>query len=165
MLLALVAGSAGCSRPQTEEASPIAEIGKLAPDFELQDTNGRIWHLSALRGQVVFVNFWATWCPPCREEMPSMQKLYKSMSPDSFKMLTILTNDDPNLATNFAAKGGFDFPILLDPDSRVGQAYGITGVPETFIIDKQGFLRQKYLGPRLWDSPEAKKMLNEFVNR
>jgi peroxiredoxin len=165
ILVALVVGISGCSKPQEGKQPLRAELGKLAPDFELQDTTGKTWKLSALKGQIVFVNFWATWCPPCREEMPSMQELYKSMPNDKFKMLSILSNDDPTVASNFAAKGGFDFPILIDPDSQIAQDYGLTGVPETYIVDKQGILRQKYLGPRLWSSPEAKKMLMDYVNR
>ena len=165
ILAILVVGIAGCSKPQEEQQPLKVELGKLAPDFELQDTTGKTWKLSALKGQVVFVNFWATWCPPCREEMPAMQELYKSMPSDKFKMLSILSNDDPTVAANFAAKGGFEFPVLIDPDSQIGQAYGLTGVPETYIVDKQGILRQKYLGQRLWSSPEAKKMLMDYVNR
>lgn len=147
------------SRPQ------VAEVGRFAPGFELQDTEGKIWKLSDLKGQVVFLNFWATWCPPCREEMPSMQELFEVMPRDSFKMLSVLSNDDPDLAVSFAKKGGFDFPILIDPGSRIGQVYGLTGVPETYIIDKQGVLRQKYLGPRHWSSQVAKDMLTDYINR
>jgi peroxiredoxin len=166
-LLILAVITAGCSQSREEEKSPdqVAALGKPAPSFELQDTNGRIWKLADLRGQVVFVNFWATWCPPCREEMPAMQKLYELMPKDSFKMLTILSNDEPALATAFAAKGGFDFPILIDPGSQVAQAYGITGVPETYIVDKQGILQQKYLGPRAWSEPAAQQMLLSYINR
>jgi peroxiredoxin len=168
VVLALFIG--GCERP-TEKGEvpttqpPVAMRGSLAPDFTLQDTNGKSWKLSELKGQVVFINFWATWCPPCREEMPSMQELYEAMPPDSFKMLTILSNDDPNLAMAFAEKVGFNFPILIDPFSETGQAYGITGVPETYIVDKQGILRQKYLGPRDWSSDEARNMLLSYMNR
>lgn len=94
-----------------------------------------------------------------------MQKLYESMPKDSFKMLAILSNDDPALATIFAAKGGFEFPILVDPDSQVGGAYGLSGVPETYIIDKQGILRQKFIGPRNWNAPMAQQMMMGFIKR
>lgn len=163
LLLALVV--IGCSKAREEEQIRMIELGKPAPDFTLQDTTGRIWQLSELKGQVVFVNFWATWCPPCREEMPAMQKLFEVMPRDRFKMLAILSNDSPQLAANFAKKGGFNFPILIDPVSETAQAYGITGVPETYIVDKQGILRQKYLGPRDWNSEVAQQMLLEYINR
>lgn len=165
VLLAVLLVVGGCSRSQEEKPSLVAEVGKPAPDFVLKDTAGRIWKLSDLKGQVVFVNFWATWCPPCREEMPSMQALYEAMPQDLFKMLAIVSNDEPALATAFAAKGGFNFPILIDPDSQTGMAYGLTGVPETYIVDKQGILRQKYLGPRQWSSAGAQQMLRGYMNQ
>ncbi|MDT8334826.1 MAG: TlpA disulfide reductase family protein [Desulfurivibrionaceae bacterium] len=180
LVLFAVAVGGGCSRDDNssrgteggETASSLggsggtaARWGQPAPAFELEDIEGNIWRLSELAGQVVFINFWATWCPPCREEMPSMQELYETMPKDRFKMVTILSNDDPALAEVFAEKNGFEFPILIDPGSEAGKAYGITGVPETYIIDKEGLLRQKYLGPRQWNSPEAQKMLMDYINR
>lgn len=166
LLLVLVMTVIGCSKPEEKTKAPlVAQKGLLAPDFELQDTSGKVWKLSALRGQVVFINFWATWCPPCREEMPSMQELHKVMPQDRFKMLTILSNDEPALAKNFLAKVGADFPVLLDLLSKTAKAYGLTGVPETFIVDKEGVLRQKYLGPRDWSSVEAQKMIMSYINR
>ena len=94
-----------------------------------------------------------------------MQKLFEAMPKDRFKMLSILSNDDPRVAVNFAAKGGLNFPILIDPGSEIGQTYKLTGVPETYIIDKRGILRQVYLGPRNWISPEAQQMLLKYINR
>ena len=94
-----------------------------------------------------------------------MQELYEAMPPDRFKLLTILSNDDPELAIAFADKIGCKFPILVDPFSDTGQAYGLTGVPETYIVDKQGILRQKYLGPRNWSSVEARNMLLSYMNQ
>lgn len=142
-----------------------AEVGNPAPDFTLVDTKGKTWNLAELKGQVVFVNFWATWCPPCREEMPSMQKMYTSLPADKFKMLSILNNDRPDFAESLAATIGFTFPILVDPGSKVGRAYGLTGVPETYIVDKQGVLREKFLGPMQWDSPKSRQMLMKYINQ
>ncbi len=141
------------------------EVGKPAPGFTLTDTKGKTWSLSELKGQVVFVNFWATWCPPCREEMPSMQKIYTSLPSDKFKLLSILNNDRPDFAESLAATIGFTFPILVDPGSKTGRAYGLTGVPETYIIDKQGILREKFLGPMQWDSPRAMQMLMKYIEQ
>ena len=142
-----------------------AEVGKLAPDFTLVDRKGKTWTLSELKGQVVFVNFWATWCPPCREEMPSMQKLYTMLPKDKFKMLAILSNDDPARADAFAAQLGITVPILHDRDQKVGPKYGLTGLPETFIVDKQGVLREKFIGPAQWDSPGFVQMMKGYINR
>ncbi len=142
-----------------------AELDKPAPDFTLVDTKGNTWKLSDLKGQVVFVNFWATWCPPCRAEMPSMQELYTTMPADTFKMLAILSNDDPALADRFAAKIGCTFPILVDPEGLTGRAYGLTGVPETFIIDKKGIIREKFIGATEWNSPAALQIIRKYLNQ
>jgi len=141
----------------------VAEIGKPAPDFTLVDTKGKTWNLAELKGQVVFLNFWATWCPPCRQEMPSMQTVHASMPEDRFTMLAVLSNDDPALADAMAAKIGATFPILIDPANKAALAYGLTGVPETYIIDKQGVLREKFIGPAQWDSAEALQMLRKYI--
>ena len=147
------------------KAPEMAAVGKRAPDFSLVDRQGRMWKLSDLRGQVVFVNFWATWCPPCLTEMPSMEKLYRSMPKEGFKMLAILYNDEPAAADNLALQRQYTFPILVDPESRAGRAYGLTGVPETFIVDREGVLREKFIGPVEWDSAGARQMLSKYLSR
>ncbi|MFW2366648.1 MAG: TlpA disulfide reductase family protein [Desulforhopalus sp.] len=146
------------------EGPKVATVGEMAPDFTLVDRKGKTWTLSELKGQVVFVNFWATWCPPCREEMPSMQNLYTTQPKDQFKMLAILNKDDPALADNFAAKLGITMPILNDEDNTAGKKYGLTGLPETFIVDKKGVIRQKFIGPEQWGSPKIRHMLYGYIN-
>ncbi|MDH5561162.1 MAG: TlpA family protein disulfide reductase [Deltaproteobacteria bacterium] len=141
----------------------IAEVGKPAPEFTLVDTKGKTWNLSELKGKVVFLNFWATWCPPCREEMPSMQMVHTFMPNDTFTMLSVINNESPSLADAMAAKIGTTFPILIDQKSMVSQAYGVTGVPETYIIDKQGVVREKFLGAVKWDSTESMQMLKKYI--
>lgn len=193
VLLALVMVLAGCSKSQDEDQPRKAEVGKVdpaaklqkslaqvrtlasgpslavigkpAPDFELQDTSGKVWKLSELKGQVVFVNFWATWCPPCREEMPSMQRLYTLLPKDKFKMLAILNNDNPAVADDFAAKFGITMPILDDQDNQIGPKYGLTGIPETFIVDKQGVLREKFIGGAQWDAPGFRQLMMNYINQ
>jgi DsbE subfamily thiol:disulfide oxidoreductase len=141
----------------------LATVGKPAPDFSLTDRQGRTWKLSKLKGQVVLVNFWASWCPPCREEIPSMENLYRSLPADRFKMLSILYKDEPAAADTLAATLGVTFPVLVDPGDKTGLAYGLTGVPETFIVDKKGILREKFIGPRQWDTPQARQMLMRYL--
>ncbi len=141
-----------------------AVVGEIAPDFTLADTQGKTWTLSELKGQVVFVNFWATWCPPCREEMPAMQKLLDIMPSDKFKMLAILNRDTLANAELFAEKNNITMPILNDMGNNIGPMFGLTGLPETFIIDKQGVLREKYIGPAQWDSPEVIQLMTKYVN-
>lgn len=142
-----------------------AVVGKSAPDFSLLDNTGKTWTLSELRGQVVFVNFWSTWCAPCREEMPSMQRLYEAMPKDKFKMLAILSRDDPFMADTFAMKHGITIPILFDKENKVGPQYGITGVPETYIIDKNGVLIEKFIGPARWDNQIYRQKMMEYINK
>ena len=144
--------------------SPVATVGKPAPDFDTIDMKGNIWSLSKLKGQVVFVNFWATWCAPCREEMPSMQRLYAKLPKDKFKMIALFNNDKPTVVEGFVAKLGITMPILNDESNIIGTKYGLTGLPETFIIDKQGVIREKHIGPAEWDSPEVVNMLMKYIN-
>jgi peroxiredoxin len=148
---------------ETKPASNIAEVGLPAPDFELKDPDGRLWRLSDMKGAVVFVNFWATWCAPCIEEMPSIQKLYeKTKDNPEFRLLTVLFRDDPKNAYLFMTEKKYTFPLLIDPDGSVARSYGLTGVPETYIIDKKGALRGKTIGPENWDSPGIIDNLNRI---
>jgi peroxiredoxin len=140
------------------------EVGKPAPDFMLQDASGKVWKLSGLKGKVVFVNFWATWCKPCRDEMPSMEALNKAMADKPFQMLSIIFNDDLDLAKSYARRQGATFPVLGNPSKELTQAYMITGVPETFLIDADGILKHKFIGPYDWSSQEMKKVVLELFN-
>ena len=144
--------------------SPVATVGKQAPDFDTVDLKGDVWSLSKLKGQVVFLNFWATWCPPCREEMPSMERLYAKLPKEKFEMIALFNKDDPAAVKNFVAKLGITFPILSDEYNFAGTKYGLTGLPETFIIDKQGVIQEKYIGSVEWDSPEIVDMLMKYIN-
>lgn len=157
MLAALLLAS--CSNNQ---ATGKAAVGKPAPVFTLADLQGKDWDLTALKGKVVFVNFWASWCKPCLEEMPSMEALNKAMPGEYFQMVTVLYNDQPEYAENVVKKTGATFPVLLDPDSQVAKDYGLTGVPETYIIDPQGILREKFIGPKNWQSMDAMAMVEHY---
>jgi peroxiredoxin len=144
--------------------SPVASVGKPTPNIDTVDMQGDIWSLSKQRGQVVFVNFWATWCAPCREEMPSMQRLYTKLPKDKFKMVALYNRDKPELVKKFVAQLGITIPILNDEQNIIGEKYGLTGLPETFIVDKKGIIREKYIGPREWDSPEIVDLLTKYIN-
>lgn len=149
--------------PMQPDGPPVR--GNLAPDFTLTDLEGRTWTLSALKGQVVFINFWATWCPPCVSEMPSMQNLYDTLPKDQFRMLAVLYSDEVDNAKDFSEKLDITLPILVDEGNRVGMQYGLTGVPETFILDKQGIIRETHKGPAEWDSAEVIHMLREYMDQ
>ncbi len=143
----------------------VAKIGESVPDVALIDEQEIKLKLSDLKGSVVFVNFWASWCPPCIEEIPSIEALFRSLSGEqNFKMITILYRDDMDQISKSARKQGYTFPIYRDPDSSAAQQFGITGVPETFIIDKKGILRDKVIGPYNWDSPAVTGTLLQLIN-
>jgi len=139
------------------------KVGDPAPDLSLVDRQGKTWVLSELKGQVVFINFWATWCPPCLKELPSMQKLYTALPTDKFKMLAILNNDKPVLADFVANQKGITIPILDDPQNLVSSKYFLTGLPETYIVDKQGILVEKFIGPAQWDAPKYVQMIMKYI--
>ncbi len=143
----------------------ILKVGDPAPDFSLVDMQGKTWTLSELKGQVVFINFWATWCPPCLKELPSMQKLYATLPADKFKMLALLNKDKMTLAEFVANQKGITIPILDDSQNTIGSKYFLTGLPETYIIDKQGTLVEKFIGPAQWDAPQYFQMIMNYINQ
>ena len=148
----------GCSKEKGSDTprASVAREGIQAPDFSLKDLSGTEVRLSTLHGKVVFLNFWATWCPPCREEIPSMMRLNQTMSGKPFQMLAVSIDDGGrNAVTEFFSRTGFKLPALNDTDQSVGKMYGITGVPETFVIDKKGVILKKVVGGMDWNSPES----------
>ncbi len=130
-------------------------VGEIAPDFGLATLAGNSVKLSVYRGKVVFLNIWATWCPPCREEMPSMEALYQKLKGRQFEMLAVsIDAKGEEVVGPFVAKYGLTFPVLLDPDNKTYRLYGLTGVPETFIVDKSGVVIHKIIGPQKLDEKE-----------
>jgi thiol-disulfide isomerase/thioredoxin len=140
--------------------------GKAAPDFTLEAVSGQKTTLSDLRGNVVLVNFWASWCSPCREEIPSLVRLQKAMSGRSFRMLPIaVDNGGREPVRRYLNRSGISLSTLLDPQNIVGRQYGITGIPETFIVDKEGTIAKKIVGPLEWDAPEMVRYLSDLASR
>ncbi|MEP6888630.1 MAG: TlpA disulfide reductase family protein [Nitrospirales bacterium] len=136
---------------QSAKYEPLT-VGKEAPDFALPNLEDKSVRLSDYRGKVVFLNFWATWCKPCREEMPSMEVLYKNFDRDGLVVLAIsidrvTTKKD---IPPFVSSMNLTFPVLVDSWGQTDKRYKLMGVPETYIIDQQGILREKIIGPRDW---------------
>jgi len=149
--VAILALAFGLVWMQSSKYEPLT-VGKIAPDFELPDLVDKGVRLSDFRGKVVFLNFWATWCKPCREEMPSMEVLYKNFERDGLVVLAIsidrvTTKKD---IPPFVKSLNLTFPILIDSWGQTDKRYKLMGVPETYIIDQQGVLREKVIGPRDW---------------
>lgn len=151
----------GCSRKEAPQ--PAAE-GKSAPDFTVQDLVGKETRLSDLKGKVVLVNFWATWCPSCREEVPSMAALNQLMVGKPFQMLAISIDQGGKEAVEaYFQQANTFLPAYLDSNRGIGKMYDITGVPETFVIDRKGVIIKKVIGPLDWSAPEVVKFLNAIM--
>jgi peroxiredoxin len=147
LLFVALASVAGLQRLQSGPRT-----GYPAPDFTLPDLNGRLHHLSQYRGKVVFLNLWATWCPPCRMEMPAMERLHQRLRGRDFVMLAVSADEGgKDAVAPFVAEMGLTFPVLLDPDGRLSPRYGVTGYPETFLIDRNGQVVNHTIGPADWD--------------
>ena len=150
---------------QSSKYEPL-NVGMVAPDFDLPtlDENKKL-KLSDYRGKVVFLNFWATWCKPCKEEMPSMQVLYKHFEKDG---LVILAVSIDRVTTKkdippFVSALGLTFPVLVDSWGQTDKRYKLMGVPETYIIDQQGILREKVIGPRDWTRLDSLDILTGLL--
>ena len=145
VILALVLAwglvTAGCSSP-----APAPEIGKLAPDFELSNLDGQVVSLSDFRGKPIFLNFWATWCGPCRFEMPFIQKMYEELSSEGLVILAVNLQENPARVKKFVENLGFTFPVLLATNSEVPLAYNIRAIPATFFVDKNGIIQDIKMG-------------------
>lgn len=140
-----------------------AQIGMPAPDFSLKDISGKTWHLKELKGKIIVLNFWASWCDECKVEKRSMQAyLKKNGSSEDLVFLTVLYKDDPSKISE-VIKEEIKFPVLLD-DGVVSTIYGVKGVPETFLIDKKGVLRRKIVGPIPWDDSHTVPHLKQVLS-
>ncbi|HEY8122634.1 MAG TPA: TlpA disulfide reductase family protein [Myxococcota bacterium] len=151
--VALFAAAAWMISSAQREAPPI-EVGIAAPEFALPRLAGGEIALRELRGKVVLVNFWATWCAPCEQEMPAMQRLYARLAPRGFELVAISEDDDPRAVARFQQRLGLTFPIALDANKRIAGSYQSFRYPESFLIDREGVLVQRYIGERDWDAPE-----------
>lgn len=145
---------------------PLVVVDRPAPDFSLPRLDGEIVRLSDFRGKVVFLNIWATWCSPCREEMPSMERLYQEMKGQPFEILAVSIDIlGAKAVAPFMTEFKLSFPALLDPQGSIQRLYGATGVPESFIIDKNGIIAAKVIGARDWASPDAVKVIKDLAQR
>ena len=142
----------------------VVKVGEEAPNFQLRDLDGNMVSLSQLRGKVVLLNFWATWCGPCRIEMPAMERLYRSYSRKDFEILAVSTDPQGAAVTRpFQQEMGFTFPILHDAEYRIGLMYGARSLPMTFMVDRQGIVRQKVPGARDWGGPDARELIQALM--
>jgi peroxiredoxin len=144
-------------------AARFPEPGKSMPDFAYPSLNRDTLRLSEQLGRVVLVNVWATWCPPCREEMPSMQRLYDLYADSGFTVLAISIDADTVPVRPFVEELGLTFPILLDPKGSIVALYGTAGVPESYVVDKSGKLVLRRIGADDWFSEPNRTLISTLL--
>ena len=132
----------GCSPGSAEGV----KVGNLAPDFQLQNLDGQTISLSGLQGTPVLINFWATWCPPCRGEMPYIQEIYEEWIDKGLVLLAINIGEASSAVRGFMQSQNLSFTVLLDTEQDVAQRYGISGIPTTFFVDKNGIIQDRVVG-------------------
>ncbi|MCA1796382.1 MAG: TlpA family protein disulfide reductase [Geobacteraceae bacterium] len=154
-----------CDKGESPDASEQAGVvmGETAPDFTLENMQGEEVTLSDLRGKVVLLNFWATWCPPCREEIPSMEKLYQHFEGQAFEMLAINVEENgPEVVGKFFEDKSHSFPILFDPQARAQRLYNVSKYPETFVVDRNGIVVEHVMGAIDWMQPSVVEYLENL---
>lgn len=144
---------------------PAPEVDHVAPDFTLPDLEGNQISLSTYKGRVVLLNFWATWCPPCRLEMPTMEKAYRKYRDKGFEVVAVSVDAGPKSSVkSFLRELGLSFQVLLDPDMETLRAYRGFSLPMTVVIDRQGVIRSRELGYRDWSDGESTKLLQRLLS-
>ncbi len=138
-----------------------AHIGDAARDFSVQDSDRKV-ELKQFRGQVVVLNFWATWCPPCVEELPSLIAMQERTKAKGVMVLGVSIDVDGDAYQRFLKLHNINFMTVRDPEEKVATLYGTAGWPETYVIDRHGILRRKFVGPVDWSSPEIIDFLNKL---
>jgi peroxiredoxin len=160
LLLGALRGLAGAA----DDRAPAPEVGHPAPDFTLPDLAGQRLRLSDYQGKRgVLVNFWATWCVPCREEMPTLEKLARQRTSALQVIAVSLDATGPGKVRAFARELGLTFPILRDPDFSVGRLYRIRALPVSFIVDRTGIVRHREIGYRNWIDRESAVIVDEAL--
>jgi thiol-disulfide isomerase/thioredoxin len=149
-----------------ESVPPQLVEGQAFPSFMLNYVLGEKANKSAFQGKVLVLNVWATWCPPCRKEMPSLQRLSQTLDPKRFAVIGLSTDQDAMLATEFLAQGGVTFDNFFDPNGHMSKQLGLKVYPETFLIAPDGTLARRVTGLQDWSSPEMLVLLEAiYQNR
>lgn len=169
LLMGLLAASVSvyADWQQPELSYNLTPVTKVVPanDFELPDMDDKVIKFSDYRGKVVLLNFWATWCPPCVREMPSMERLQQHIGNENFSVVAINQMEDVDQVFAFTGQLDIDptFEILFDSTSKVSQSYAVRGLPTTYLIDKRGNIRYRAVGGRDFNHPEVVKIINQLI--
>lgn len=167
MAVLLFSAQAMADWQQPELSYNLTPVNKVIPagDFKLINMDDEPVRLSDFRGKVVLLNFWATWCPPCIREMPSMERLHKQVDAADFKVVAINQMENPDDVFAFTGQLAVDptFDILFDETSEVSQMYAVRGLPTTYLIDKKGMIRYRAVGGREFNHPEVVKIIDQLI--
>ncbi len=138
-----------------------------APDFTLKNLEGQEISLKQLRGKVILLNFWATWCGPCRVEKPTLEKLYHEFKDKGLVILAISLDQGDSLQTvrSYYKQYGYSYGALLDPEQEVAQMYAVRGIPATYLIDREGYIVGGVIGAKLWDKEETRKLIAHLLEK
>jgi peroxiredoxin len=168
--MAIFAQSGGSAKPWY--ASGLEKLGftvfptpQALDEFSVQALGGASVSLSAQKGQIVLLNFWATWCPPCRAEMPAIEKLWKKTKDKAFTVMGVSVGEEPGIVKDFIARQGYSYPIFVDPTGELGTAFGARSIPTTYILDKSGAAIAGKVGGATYDSAEANAIFAELASR
>jgi peroxiredoxin len=157
LVLTLAGIAVSCSK------DPGPRVGQPVPSFSLPDLDGNVHRLDDLRGKVVVLNFWATWCPPCVDEMPSLERLHDALGPKDVAIVAVSVDERFSDIEEFVDKYGVTFTVLHDAGKKTSRAYQTFKYPETYIVDRSGRLRSKVVGPRDWSAPTVIRDLVELA--
>ena len=164
ILFLLAACEQGTSKPETKRFVPEGpRVGFRAPGFSIPTLNGNSLDLSNYRGKVIMINFWATWCGPCRVEMPSMEDLYSKYGGKNFEILAVNGGEDRNLVQPFIKNLNLTFPVLLDEQFEVHNKYQVTAIPSTFLVDKSGVITHRFFGFTDWANDYSRELITKLM--
>ncbi len=170
MNLSCARASAQKEQPSTDgTAALFRSIGMMylgaqdIPDFEVTSLDNRTITLSSLKGKIVFLNFWATWCPPCQAEMPSIQRLYEQFKDTDFTILAVSVGEDAKTVEDFLNRTPYSFHIALNEDARLGSMYAGRGIPSTYILNREGKIIAAKIGAQDWDTEEIAGVIKKLL--
>jgi cytochrome c biogenesis protein CcmG, thiol:disulfide interchange protein DsbE len=162
----LVVGAGVAAAAKIRDELRLVEVGSAAPRFVARNiATDRDAPLEGYRGQVVLLNIWATWCAPCRVEMPSMERVHRKFAGTDFRVVAVsVDRDAEKVVEDFVRELGLTFDVLHDPTTEIERIYQTTGVPESFLIDRNGIIVKKIIGPTEWDSPVHETLVRRLLD-
>lgn len=163
LCLVVAAGAFASSRAMEALGLGSPPVLRAAPDFSVRTLSGERLTMKGLQGKVVLINFWSTWCAPCRWEMPVLDTLYRHHESRDFVVLGISIDRSEDVVRTFVEETGVTFPIALDPEQTIADTFRVMGLPGTFIVGRDGYIKAYGYGPREWDKPEAADLVRSLL--